>query len=437
MTNSRKTIKILHITPHLGGGVGKALSSLAIAAKAANCDIKRTFLLLEIPEKTQFVNTIQKLGTSIKIASDMNEQEIHGLLARADVVQLEWWNHPATFKFLCNKKLPPIRLLVWCHVSGTYNPIIPPKLIKAAERFIFTSPCSYQTKTVIELESEFKSKLAVVSSGGGLSGLPKRHHAPSDPLNAGYIGSLNFSKLNPDYIEFLNAVKIPNFKVSLIGDILNQNVLQDQCNQVGKPNLLDFRGYTTNIVKELSSINVLAYLLNPLHYGTAEIALLEAMAMGIVPVVLDNLAEKAIIENNVTGVIVHTPTEFATAIEWLADNPAERIRIAANAARHVRETFTAKRTNDLLNSHYKEIMNSNKKIIDFKSVFGSEPTDWFLSCQPNPARFSTHTNSKKTIIEIQDYSLNEKTKGSVFHFLRNSPNDLRLAKYAESLKKTT
>lgn len=433
MTTPHTPIKVLHVTPHLGGGVGKALLTLAEAAKAGDCDVDNSFLLLDRPEKTQFVDAILGLGCPVDIVP--GEEEIHDLLARADIVQLEWWNHPATFKFLCDRDLPALRLIVWCHVSGAYNPVIPPELIKAAERFLFTSTCSYQTRTVRDLGTGFKNKSGVVSSAGGFGQLPQRHPDPSEPLRAGYIGSLNFSKLNPRYVEFLAAVTVPHFQVRLIGDVLNRELLLDQCKHYGKPHLLDFRGYTTNIVEELSSINVLAYLLNPRHYGTAEIALLEAMAMGVVPVVLDNPAEEAIVENDVTGLVVHSPGEFAKAIDWLTANPEERVRIGAGAARFVRETFTAKRMSDLLNGHYRKIMVSGKRAIDFKSIFGGEPADWFLSCQATPGRFSTDTDLKASVANVWDYSLNEKTKGSVFHFLRHFPDDIRLVNWAQSVER--
>ncbi len=433
MTAPLEPIKVLHITPHLGGGVGKALLELAEAAEVGNPDIQNSFLLLERPEKTQFMDTILRLGCPVNIAPEA--EGIADLLSSADIVQLEWWNHPPTLKLLCGGNLPAIRLVVWCHVSGLHSPIIPPELIKAAERFLFTSACSYGSRTVLDLDVPFRDKLGVVSSGGGLGQLPQRHRDPSEPLRAGYVGSLNFSKLNPRYVEFLAAVSVPHFQVRLIGDVLNRELLLDQCRHHGKPGLLDIRGYTTDIVEELSSINVLAYLLNPRHYGTAEIALLEAMAMGVVPVVLDNPAEKAIVENDVTGLVVHSPREFAEAIDWLAANPRERVKMGAQAARFVRETFSAKRMSDLLSEHYSRAMSSGKRAINFRSIFGSEPAEWFLSCQANPARFCTDTDLKASLANAWDHGLNEKTKGSVFHFLRHFPDDIRLVDWAQSVGK--
>ena len=134
----------------------------------------------------------------------------------------------------------------------------------------------------------------------------------------GYFGSLNFAKLHPHYVDFLAAVDKPGLTVRLIGDLTNRDILERQSALIGREGMFEFRGYSTDIAAELKAINVLAYLLNPEHYGTTENALLEAMAVGIVPIVLDNPAERHIIEDNRTGLIVSTPSEFSKAVYWLA-----------------------------------------------------------------------------------------------------------------------
>lgn len=417
----------------MGGGVGKALSGLIAQASISGSGVKHLIVSLEEPEKSQFVDLVR--GYGCKVIVRPSKDRLEKLIKNSDIVQLEWWNHPATIKCLCSLSVTPVRLLTWCHISGLHNPIIPKRLILASHKFLFTSRCSFEAKEVMELGPEIGDRLDVVSSSGGFSELPDVLGKVNKSISVGYIGSLNFSKLNPRYVEFLAAVSVPHFQVRLIGDVLNRELLLDQCKHYGKPRLLDFRDYTTNIVQELSSINVLAFLLNPQHYGTAEISLLEAMAMGVVPVVLDNPAEKAIVENDVTGLVVHSPKEFAKAIDWLAANPGERVKIGARAARFVRETFTAKRMSDLLNGHYRKVMVSSKKMIDFRSIFGSEPADWFLSCQVNPGRFCTDADLKASIANVWDYGLNEKTKGSVFHFLRHFPDDIRLVNWAQSVER--
>ena len=49
-------IKILHITTHMGGGVGKVISDLAVH----DTQYTHSILLLEEPEKKQFIDKCNK-----------------------------------------------------------------------------------------------------------------------------------------------------------------------------------------------------------------------------------------------------------------------------------------------------------------------------------------------------------------------------------------
>ena len=423
-----RALKILHLTPHLGGGVGRALSGLAghPSVAAVHC-----FVCLERPEKTQFVDLVRRVSCKVVVCPSI--EELRTLVEDADIVQLEWWNHPAMIKCLCSSALPPTRLLVWCHVSGLHSPIIPTALISAVHRFVFTSSCSLAAKGVAELVPMLGDRLGVVSSCGGFAQLPAPPSRSHEELALGYMGSLNFAKLHPRYAEFLAGVDIAGLKVRLIGDLTNQDELIRQSALLGKPGLFEFRGYVTDTVEELASINVLAYLLNPEHYGTTENALLEAMAMGVVPVVLDNSAERMIVDDRVTGLVVNTPSEFAAAIQWLAENPEERAVLGARAALSVRERHSAQRMAASLEAHYHALLAAEKTQIDFSAIFGADPAQWFLSCQGDPSVFRRDGQIAFSPGARPSHGLLEKTKGSVFHFHEHFPDNPRLAQWAKNL----
>ena len=424
-------MKILHLTAHIGGGVGKALSGLVAQASVSGAGVRHRIVCLEEPEKSQFVDRIHHYGGEVIVCPSMDKLE--KLIEDSDIVQLEWWNHPATIQCLCSLSNFPIRLLTWSHVSGLHNPIIPQKLIMASHRFLFTSKCSFEGKDVKTLIPKLKDRLGVVSSSGGFSGLPEPREEVNESISTGYFGSLNFAKLHPNYIEYLAAVKLPDFKVRIIGDLCNQDVLSKQCDAIGKSGMLEFTGYSTDIASELGSINVLAYLLNPEHYGTTENALLEAMAMGIVPIVLDNPAECQIVDDNVTGLIVHSPAEFAEAIHRLSQNPRDRLMLGTRAAKSVRERFSAEKMEAALNSHYQAILTTGKKKIDFSKIFGTDPAKWFLSCQRDKNVFADDGSINSSGCVSGGYGLFEKSKGTVFHFNNYFPNNLKLKSWAKNL----
>jgi len=422
---------VLHITAHLGGGVGKALSGLVLQAASAKSNVKHTVITLEKQEKSQFIDLIKECGCEVDVCP--KPERISELIMTADVLQLEWWNHPVTINALCSQPLPPMRLLVWSHVSGLFNPIIPSGLLLAAHKFLFTSACSFEAREVKSLPNEVTARMDVVSSSGGFDGLPQPGTQVNRKLVVGYIGSLNFSKLHPRYVDFLSAVNIPNFCVRLIGDVTNSDVLEMQCKRAGKLGMLDFRGYTNSIASELASINVLAYLLNPEHYGTTENALIEAMAMGIVPIVLDNPAERQIVENHRTGLVVSTPKEFAEAVSWLSRNPTKRHMIGRQAAETVRSKFSANKTVTSLNDHYRKLLSVSKQRISFTDIFGTEPADWFLSSQGNQSYFVSANRVAPDPDSYSIHALLEETKGTAYHFHKYFPDDIRLNQWASML----
>lgn len=425
--------RVVHITPHLGGGVGKAISSLVRQAATSTAGIEHSIVCLERPEKLQFVERIRQAGCAVTVCP--TPSELFQAMEEADIVQLEFWNHPALVQALCTAPLPAMRLIVWCHISGLHYPRIPPRLLVEAHKFLFTSKCSFEATEVVDLESCHAAKLGVISSGSGLETPPQRP-AFTGRLRFGYVGSLNFAKLHPDYISYLATVDVPDFHVRLIGDETNRAVLEAQCRRLGRPELLQFRGYCTDVAAELAELDVLLYLLNPTHYGTAENALLEAMAMEVVPVVLDNPAERCIVEHRRTGLVIQTPSELAEAVDWLSQHSEERLAMAKRAAVGVRGRYTKQRMENSFNGYYAEVLSEPKRVVPFREIFGDVPADWFRAfCRD----FSIFSDSGAVSVS-GDYSCHaffERTKGSVFQFFDYFPGDKRLRSWVGGLQQSS
>jgi L-malate glycosyltransferase len=407
-------IRVLHIAPHLGGGIGKALASLVQGSYGTG--ITHAFLLLERPEKTEFLKRIESLGCTVGICPDENQADI--LISHADIVQLEWWNHPATFRFLCTRTLPAMRLLTWCHQSGLHPPLIPEGLIRNSVRFIFTSPSSLQAPYITGLDKMVTANTGVVSSGTGLDRPKARKYIGNGPMKSCYMGTLSFSKLHPEYVQFLSAVTLPEFGVTMIGDEVNRDVLLNQCVAAGKPGLLEFAGYVPDIGAALAAMDIFPYLLNPVHYGTAENALLEAMSAGVVPIVLDNPCEIAIIEDGKTGLVVESPADFAKAVARLSENPAEREKLGRNAALFVSENFTPKKMAVAMATHYRTVFASRKRTISFSKFLGSRPVEWYRATRRKPGEAVPEVET--TFDRFRD---DDETKGSIRHFRKYFPDN--------------
>lgn len=431
-------MKVLHITAHLGGGVGKVLSHVVEASARNRCGVHHTIACLEAPEKTQFVDHVRSHGGDLLICPSLDELTIRA--GGTDIVQVEWWHHPAVAGWLGRSALPAMRLVVWSHVSGLHPPEIPPAFVGMPHRFLFTSPCSWEHPRLTALGSEIRQRVDVVFSSGGFSDLPDPPpRLPNEPLRVGYVGTLNFAKLHPRLLDFLAAVDLPGFRLSLVGDPTTGTDLLNQATIRGVAERLDMRGYTTHVAAELAQFNVFAYLLNPLHYGTTENALLEAMAMGIVPIVLDNPAERYLVQHGETGLVVDSPTTFAHALAYLAAYPEERLRLSTNASREVSGRFSIQHTARALQSHYHAVLKEEKRLFDFRPVFGTTPADWFRACQGKDTwRFLDDDMPAESLLNVGQYPhyLYEKTKSSVFHYRDIYPNDPRLQRWAKRLEAT-
>src|SRR4051812_30570628 len=128
---------VVHVTAHLGGGVGKAHAALRAAMSP---HINQTYLLLEEPRDHRYAHQIALDGGNVVVMTDL--LQVAELCRQADVVQFEFWNHPKLFECLARTDFEPMRTVFWSHVSGLFRPVIQPDFFTAADRFVFTTPAS-------------------------------------------------------------------------------------------------------------------------------------------------------------------------------------------------------------------------------------------------------------------------------------------------------
>ena len=414
-------ISVLHITPHLGGGVGKAVSGLIAESLRLGLQTQHSIATLEVLEKDHHAYTLRNLNCPV--FENIAKEEIFRLMKQADVVQIEFWNHPLIPDLLVSHEFPAARVLFWCHISGLFTPVIPASLVDCCNKFIFTSNCSRKSEEIQSLNAPNVSKIETISSGGGLETLyyePKKMN--KENLKFGYIGTLNFAKLHPDYINFLSGVTLDNFNVELYGDNNNECKLKNQLNKLKINNLLRFNGYTSDVQSTLRELDVLIYLLNPYHYGTAENALIESMAMGVVPIILANPAELEIVQDEVNGLVISTPDELNSSIKNLIDDNHYRIKLSISAAESSRARFSFKDSAIKFDEIYKQVVLEEKVVHDFFKVFGNKPSSWFLAFQKDKFLF-TKKSKRQTKDRFTHPLLVESTKGSVAHFNKYFKDD--------------
>lgn len=425
-------ISVLHITPHLGGGVGKAVSGLIAGSLRLGLNTRHSVVTLEALEKNNHTSTLKSLHCPV--FENISRQEIFKLVEQADIVQIEFWNHPLIPELLVSSEFPASRVVFWCHISGLFTPVIPTSLINYCSKFILTSNCSKISEEIQSLNAAYMHKVETISSGGGLE---KLHYEPKEldktNLKFGYIGSLNFSKLHPDYIQYLSRVSVDNFKVDLYGDVNNQLKLENQLNKLKMPNLLRFNGYVADVQSILKELDVLIYLLNPHHYGTAENALIEAMAMGVIPIVLANPAELDIVEDGVNGIVITSPEDLNSVIKNLIADQSQRIKLSVAAVKSVRDRFSFEASAIKFDKIYRNTELEVKKVYNFLQVFEDKPSSWFLAFQKNKSLFNKKSKPS-TENRFARYIWLEKSKGSVVHFNKYFKNDELLNEWSQYIE---
>lgn len=395
-------MKIVHIAAHLGGGVGKAHAAVCGADQP---ETSRHYLLLEEPRDTRFVEAIRGTGATVTLACDV--PGARHLIENADVVQVEWWNHPRLYQYLCGGNLPASRMVFWSHISGLHAPCIPPALLTAPHRFLFTSACSLEASSVQRLPVEARPGVVNSGFGFGTGAVPNRNRA----VPVGYLGTVDFSKLSPQFFEVTDRAE-PDQPVAIWGDVDAEGEVRRQAAAMKRRDAVRFCGHADDPEAALRQTGIFLYLLQPRHFGTAENALIEAMSLGCVPLVFDNPAERAIVEHGRTGFIEPDATAAAKRLQWMLRNPDAIEAMGQQAAAAMVATRTPKNTAEDLAAVYRSVMGQAKRKIDFAGVLGSTPADWFLSTQEAGI--------------ADDLPAGTARKGTLAHFAHCFPGDASL-----------
>ena len=416
--------KILHITAHMGGGVGRVLSRIATYSNNNSC-YRHKIILLERPEKINFIEECINNNVEVLVESDFNKIIDEALLV--DIVQLEWWHHPKFIELMMFLENVAIKLIVWAHISGCNYPYISPKLPLIPHKFIFTSDFSYENPFWSKKESSLiKESCPVINSSGGFE-----HIIPQvkikNKFTIGYLGTQSFSKLNVDFMKYCKSVSAyidVNFR--MVGDVLNKDTLLKEATELGIEDKFTFIDYTTDVNYEFSQMDVFGYLLNENHFGTTENVLLEAMAAELPVICLSQNAEKHIVVNNKTGFLINSIDDYVSKIKLLYENKELRKRLGKAARKHVLDKFSLKSTVDKLHEVYNEVDFCEKKHFNFREVFGDAPFQYFISgLSPMDDKLiqKAINNDFDKFKENCPIILQEENKSSIRHFYRVFPEE--------------
>ena len=415
---------LLHITVHLGGGVGKAILGAASLCGEA---FRSQIVVLEEPEKKNIIKDAQSAGMQIYLRP--SRRLLEELMSQSDIVILNWWDHPLMAGFLRNFPTVPCRMVLWCHVNGCAYPYVPFRFLDKFDTVFFTSAYSYENPLWSREEAEKVREKSQVILGNG-SFFPENMagrecYENQNGFVIGYVGTLNYAKLSRHFVRYCEAAaeRIPDSRFLLAGDAGED--LRRDIEESGIREKFLLAGYVEKVREIYLSMDAMGYLLSDQNYGTTENVILEAMAYGIPVVAFDGGVERGLIDNEENGFLIHNRDEFAERMYMLARDSGLRERIGKAGRRKVCERFSCRKNIDNMIRACRRVCEMEKMEHQFADVLGDSPFEWFL-CFTGKDRGLFEVNRQgwicEEIVSANPIYLGER-KSSLRHFLKYYPED--------------
>lgn len=350
---------VTHVIEELSlGGAGRALLSIANYTSRIRPYRHRVVSLSPISNKNVFSLAAEN---GVEVLQADSSEALHRLVHESDIVQLHWWHNPAMEQFL-RSELPASRIVAWFHVGGH---TAPQRVSEEIVRFVdFVLPCSPYTaecQAIRALPPEERIQRVAMAYGcADFERLKSFSPKPSSGFRVGYVGTLNFLKMHPDFVEMSALVGESAVEFHLWGGGGCENLLKQQAHDFGIGNRMFLHGYAEDICEPLSQIDVFGYPLREDTYAAAEVVLQEVMYAGVVPVVFPYGGLKHLVVDNFTGLVVNSKQEYAHAIEYLYRNPKELRRLSNNAREYAAQIFGAENAAGVVDDVYQRMLKSEK-----------------------------------------------------------------------------
>ena len=405
---------ILHITAHLGGGAGKAISGIVKESR----NFQNTVILLEKPVDDHWCRECENAGARIRIAPA--QEELIRVIEQADVVVINWWAHPLMVGMISVFESVCARCVLWSHVNGLSYPVLTSGFLSLFDAVMLTSPCLPEE---IKLENHGEAwnsgTFHLVYGIGDFD--PKTVPAKMDystgsSIRIGYIGTLDFAKMSPDYPEVCAGIreKVPDAEFILCGNA-SERFENSFFENRDLRSSVSFAGFVRDVQQRLLTFDLFLYLLTKDNYATTENAILEAMAAGLPVVCYDNPAESRILEDQKTGILAASKEAAIETVVRLSSDAKERERLGRAARNRVIENYDPEVNGRRFREILESVMNISKHRHPFSALIGRSIWERFLYFCGQVGGISEDPDFERTgdLPEI----FRSASKGSPSHFL--------------------
>ena len=344
-------VNCLHISPHYGGGVGATVSSLINHLSSAFL-IDNTVVSLDFLDNKEYVNS---LPARVLVYENLfrHTAQLTRLIDSADVVLVHYWNHPLLAVFLSQYRFPPSKLVFWAHTSGLHEPnILPTYLYEVGNKVVYSSSISLSLPEVAS--PNFRSKVCVVRSARDISqflAIPSSKSKFTSKMRALYIGTVSKQKMHPESAYIFKNIAARGITIDIIGEPSDQDLVRS----LKDVSRVTFHGFHSDIRPFLSQADCFIYPLNSCHYGTGELALVEAMASGLPCICMDNPAERSIVDHCRNGFLADSPDEFIDYTVHLLNSPSLISNYSASAVEKANRNFSLESSTEKLASVLLEV----------------------------------------------------------------------------------
>lgn len=169
-------------------------------------------------------------------------------------------------------------------------------------------------------------------SGDEIRAARQALNVPADAFVAGTVTRLMPSKGNEYLVAAARSVfdRLPGARIYIVGEGELQGALEEQARALNLGERLVFTGFRRDVAEALSALDLAVF---PSLWEGTPLTVLEALAMGKSIVSTDADGLQDVLTNGSDAVMVprRDPQALADAIVRLANDPAERARLAANA----------------------------------------------------------------------------------------------------------
>jgi glycosyltransferase involved in cell wall biosynthesis len=420
-------LKVLHIIPRLSNA-GPTRSLLAVVKALADLHIPITHRLISLDSSIHPFVALRVKKAGISILKQPHQSTLHQEIKIADIVQVHFWNHPNLYEFL-HSDLPEMRLLFWFKVFGAHPPqVITEDLVRCADYCLTSSPGSLALSSFNCLTPEIKrEKTNFALSPAELERLQDLKPQPHDYFNVGYIGTANFTKIHPRFVEMSAEVNIDQIRFIVCGG--NDQELVERVQALGVSDRFNFRGYVEKIQDVLTILDVFGYPLRQDTYATSEQALQEAMYAGVPPVVFPYAGIGSLVEHQVTGLVVHTEKEYIQALELLKQEPELRQNLGNNAQKYAQEYFNPIKSAQTISQAYNQLMGKSKQPYRGLHQKTKTPSETFAAALGEGGKpFWTSLQQLDGVTAATEAIANSSNvltmgEGGIFHYRNVYPND--------------